>query len=156
MIRLRNPRRVVTHLVFAQSSGLDLPTLDAQARRLFEAAFEALAATGPDLRFRLEAPTHLRGASFRLHPRPRSEADLERAKRAETRGRAAGMAALAARCAAVWEVHADPDAPAEALHTVCAVLASVALGPVLPPDDSTLYGVRGALARATAARAAPS
>src|SRR5216683_3152752 len=31
--------------------------------------------------------------------------------------------------------------------TLAAVCASVALGPVLPPDHSTLFGVRGALER---------
>jgi hypothetical protein len=57
------------------------------------------------------------------------------------------MAALARRCASVWQV--EPQAPESeaATHNLCAIMASVALGPVLPPDDSTLFGVRGAMER---------
>jgi hypothetical protein len=74
--------------------------------------------------------------------------DLAAAERAEVAGRAAGMAALAARCKTLWEVEPVGDVDAATLHAFCALLASVALGPVMPPDESTLYGVRGAMQRA--------
>ena len=37
-----------------------------------------------------------------------------------------------------------------ALLNLCAILASVALGPVLTPDESALFGVRGAMERVEA------
>jgi len=75
--------------------------------------------------------------------------DLSDAREAEARGQAAGMASLAERCARVWEI--SPAENANASDAACVALAgicaSVALGPVLPPDRSTLFGVRGARQR---------
>ncbi len=57
----------------------------------------------------------------------------------------AGMDVLLARANRIWQVQntvsrdGDPRAPV----VVSAVLASVFLGPVLPPDTVTLYGIRG-------------
>jgi hypothetical protein len=60
------------------------------------------------------------------------------------------MSALAERCLTIWEISAE-SAPSElALLTLCGVLAAAALGPVLPPDESALFGVRGAMERADA------
>lgn len=80
--------------------------------------------------------------------RPAVREDLDRARAAEHRGRAAGMATLAERCPRIWVVEADPGAAPGVVERLLGALASVALGPVLPEDGSTLYGVRGALARA--------
>jgi hypothetical protein len=100
--------------------------------------------------------------------RNRTDADLLEARHAEELSRAAGMAALAERCPTVLEVtelatvgqpaRAAPAKPAEGheklLLELCALLAFVALGPILPPDGSALFGVRGARARAERLRAA--
>ncbi|MCE7891068.1 MAG: hypothetical protein DYH12_15455 [Sorangiineae bacterium PRO1] len=134
----------VSFLIFAQAPEprVDPAALVRNATRHFRADVEILEEGAGTLRLKLG------DASFALHARPRSEADLQRARQAETRGRAAGMADLAARCPTVWEVEPEPGTAEGALHRLCAVLAITALGPVLPPDDSTLYGVRGALERA--------
>ena len=58
------------------------------------------------------------------------------------------MAQLAARCRALWVVTAESEISGSAELQLSALLASVALGPVLPEDESTLYGVRGAMERA--------
>jgi hypothetical protein len=84
---------------------------------------------------------------FTLTARPRDEEDLAAAREAEARGRASGMAALAERCRFVWEIAPDPDADEAALLQLAALCATVALGPVLPADRSTLLGVRSAMTR---------
>ena len=57
------------------------------------------------------------------------------------------MSTLATRCAHLWELEPVSDAPPAATLNLCALLASIALGPVLPPDIATLFGVRGAMER---------
>ncbi|HMR75323.1 MAG TPA: hypothetical protein PKD61_09425 [Polyangiaceae bacterium] len=89
---------------------------------------------------------------FDIATRARRPEDLARAEEAERRGRAAGMATLAARCPTVWELSASGGEVGTFL--LCAMLASVALGPVMPPDGATLYGVRGAMERADRAAGA--
>jgi hypothetical protein len=89
---------------------------------------------------------------FELATRARTPQDLTRAEAAERQGRAARMASLAARCPTVWELNADGSIVG--VQLLCAMLASVALGPVMPPDGSTLYGVRGAMERADRAAGA--
>ncbi len=144
--------------VFAQATQprVDLAGVVRNAARFFEASVEVLAETldGPDgapvrstARLRLESARHGYRGSFGVTARPRSDADLLEARDAEVRGRAAGMASLAERCRFVWEVAPEGDVPEAALLHLCGLLASVALGPVLPPDGSTLYGVLGAMER---------
>ncbi len=88
-----------------------------------------------------------------------SALDQDDAETAERIGQAAGMAALAARCPVVIEVTApakdaapvvgQDDEPALTLR-LCAALAATHLGPILPPNEQTLFGVRGANERAEA------
>jgi hypothetical protein len=59
------------------------------------------------------------------------------------------MDGLAARCPTVIELTCS-EAPPAITYTLCAALAARCLGPVLPPDESTLLGVRSARALATA------
>ena len=100
---------------------------------------------------------------FEVRSRAANADDLAAARRAEQRGNSAGMSSLAERCPAVWSVsrvqgsgelrRTQPDDPAllyAALLNLCGILASVALGPVLPPDESALFGVRGAMTRVDA------
>jgi hypothetical protein len=82
-----------------------------------------------------------------LARRPAREDDWRAAEEAERAGQAAGMAFLARRCPVVWEIRDDAAHPGEIL-TLCGILAAAELGPVMPPDRSTLYGVRGARLRA--------
>lgn len=133
-------------LVFAQTAELrvDLAGLVRNATRHFGLDLEVLGEHGTT------AYVRLAGSSFTLRARGAVPADVTRARRAEVAGRAAGMSDLAARCITVWEIEPEASATERALHQLCAVAASAALGPVLPPDDSTLYGVRGAMQRADA------
>ncbi|MGE0321562.1 MAG: hypothetical protein AB7S68_04625 [Polyangiaceae bacterium] len=87
-------------------------------------------------------------ARFALQQRANHEAVLGLARDAEARGRAFGMAQLAQRCPWVWELSSDGTLESRLTWLFCAALAAWGLGPVLPPDRSTLFGVRGARLRA--------
>lgn len=90
----------------------------------------------------------LRG-EFRITSRGTVKDDIMNARDAEARGRAGGMAMLAEKCGQIWTIDpvgAEMTSDAAVL-TLAAICASVALGPVLPSDGSTLFGVRGAIER---------
>lgn len=87
-------------------------------------------------------------ARFSLDQRANDEATLVLARAAETRGSAFGMAQLAERCPWLWHVASTGVLDSRLTWLFCAVLAAWGLGPVLPPDGSTLFGVRGARLRA--------
>jgi hypothetical protein len=139
----------VSHVVFAQTGDGAVPVVELlrNARHFFSASIDVLEAEGARVRLAVELPGGQR-ARFSVIVEPVTAALLERAARAEVTGRAAGMAALAGRCKCVWRIEPEGDAADPVLFTLAAALASVALGPVLPPDDSSLFGVRGALKRA--------
>jgi hypothetical protein len=140
--------------VFSQQPDLTaaLPKLLQHARRFFAAEIDVLADT-PALRIRLESARYPGQGTFRIEARPATDDDRFAAEAAEARGQAGGMALLAARCPGVWVVTAENDVSGSAELQLTALLASVALGPVLPADQSTLYGVRGAMERAEKAAA---
>lgn len=144
--------------VFSQQPDLvaALPQLLAHARRFFAAELDVLSASSAERAERSEGEVRLRFASarypgqgtFRIQARRATDADRAAAEAAEERGRAGGMALLAARCGALWSLTPEGEASGSAELQLSALLASVALGPVLPADESTLYGVRGAMERA--------
>jgi hypothetical protein len=144
--------------VFSQQPDLvaALPQLLAHARRFFAAELEVVDASPPErpdlarahVTLRLEGARYPGRGTFRIEavrPRP---ADRTAAEAAEQRGKAGGMAQLAGRCAALWIITPEGEVTGSAELQLSALLASVALGPVLPEDESTLYGVRGAMERA--------
>lgn len=144
--------------VFSQQPDLvaALPRLLQHARRFFAAELDVLGSSPPDRPQPLDAFVGLRLSSarypghgtFRITSRPASADDRFAAEAAEARGRAGGMSELAARCPAVWVVTHEGEVTGSAELQLSALLASIALGPVLPEDESTLYGVRGAMERA--------
>lgn len=148
----------MTLRVFSQNADLvaALPQLLAHARRFFAAELNVLSASAPDrsdparaeVTLALESARYPGAGTFRIAARPTSDADRAEAELAEARGRAGGMALLAARCEQVWSITPHGEISGSAELQLCALLASVALGPVLPADGSTLYGVRGAMERA--------
>jgi hypothetical protein len=79
--------------------------------------------------------------------RSATENDYQQAMVAEQLGKAGGMASLARRCPSVWELPAGELTPYNSL-ILCGILAASLLGPVMPHDGSTLFGVRGARERA--------
>ena len=144
--------------VFSQKADLvaALPQLLSHARRFFAAEVDVLSASAPEraepllaeVLLHFESARYPASGRFRLVSRPASDDDRFAAEAAESRGKAGGMALLAARCAAVWSITLEGAATGSAELQLSALLASVALGPVLPADESTLYGVRGAMERA--------
>jgi len=144
--------------VFSQQLDLvaALPQLLAHARRFFAAELEVLSSSPPErpelalayVTLRLDSARYPGSGTFRIEARRPSEADQAAAESAEVRGRAGGMAQLAARCVSLWVLTAEGEITGSAELQLSALLASVALGPVLPEDESTLYGVRGAMERA--------
>lgn len=150
MLVLSMPTRVFSQ---ATTERIDLAALVRQAGRFFEASIEILAerereSGGHEVRLRIDSPRRGFVEDFVVTSREASAEDWEAARRAEERGRAGGMSLLAERCRIVWQVEpVRPDAAPAALLNLCALLASVALGPVLPDDESTLFGIRGAMER---------
>ncbi len=59
----------------------------------------------------------------------------------------AGFDALLARARRIWQVPIDVDGDPRAPLVVAALLASVLLGPIVPPDEETIFGVKGARLR---------
>lgn len=148
--------------MFAQAPEPRVPlaTLLQNAKRYFGASVEVLGEASGDpnapsttsrVLLRVESSKHGYDTRFELTARYASAADLAAAREAETRARAGGMAALAERCPCVWEVTPASNATPAAKYEFCAILASTALGPVMPRDASALFGVRGALERASRA-----
>jgi hypothetical protein len=148
MVRLPNVR------VFTQRQqlALDLPELLRATQRYFDVTLdiEARAETngaGDLVTVRVRSALHGYEGVLTIESRKTRAEDLIEARAAEVRGRAAGMAGLAERCPNVWEVHSIGTDSELARLNLCGILASVALGPVLPDDGATLYGVRGAMER---------
>jgi hypothetical protein len=143
--------RAMNYLVFSQSPALDEHALVHQARTFFSAD---LAFTrrhhhaGGTASFEITLGGPFPPSTFTLGLRPRTAEDLAFADQAEIAGRAGGMALLARRCPVVVVIEPAAGTPERALLTLCALLASALLGPVMPPDHSTLFGVRGARERA--------
>jgi len=141
--------------IFAQREQLtlDLPELMRATRSYFDATLnvQSQSLPTPDGRDRVEVllrcEKHGYEGQLSIHTRWASEHDRADARDAEQRGQAAGMATLAERCPTIWEVEPVGDDSELARLNLCGILAAVALGPVLPDDGSTLYGVRGAMER---------
>jgi hypothetical protein len=147
--------RSIAVRVFAQRAELsiDLPELMRTTRSYFDASLDILSRVegadkaGDRVEVELRSAQHGYSGRFSVHSRPTSEHDLADAREAERRGRAAGMSALAERCPTIWEVEPLAEDSELARLNLCGILASVALGPVLPDDGATLYGVRGSMER---------
>jgi hypothetical protein len=141
----------VTYIVFSQEPR-GCPSherLAANAQRFFATALELVEQSEASLVVRVVSSRPPLRGEFRLTARDATRTDVAHALDAEARGRAAGMGALAEKCGSVWTIEAaGPEVPAETVYlTLAAICASVALGPVMPPDASTLFGVRGAIER---------
>lgn len=147
--------RGMDYRVFTQTpeGGIDPALLVRTATRHFEASLEILGAEEPvspvtgaaGVTLRLVSARRGFSQDFKVLRRAATAEDWAAARRAEERGRSAGMSALAERCQFVWVISAGAEGAA--LLNLCAILASAALGPVLPPDESALFGVRGAMER---------
>jgi len=128
-------------LLFAQTARVDVEALVGTARTHGRVELAATAASPTELSLLLRLEDRV--ASFRARVRPATAEDHARAVAAARRGRAGGMDVLARRCPTVWELEVVDASPRET-WLLCAALASALLGPILPPDDATLVGVKGA------------
>lgn len=144
-------------LVFAQATDAHIPIarIVNNARSYFPIDVEILSQRaepgGPSPETTtVQVRVELDGASacFQIRSRHATRDDYIAAEEAEARGSASGMSLLARRCDYCWLMEPDDDADEATIWSLCALLASVALGPVLPDDHSTLMGVRGATERA--------
>lgn len=151
----------MSHLVFVQAecAPARLAELGARAKPHFAVTLEVLsdpAGSGngeePLPITRVRASAHGASGVFSVTVRPVRADDVVSARTAGERGRAAGMGELAARCRSLWVVDAEAGGPEWLTLELCALLAFGALGPVLPPDSSTLLGVRSARERAALLR----
>src|SRR5689334_652215 len=134
-------------LVFAQSSDGVFPARFTEEQGATHFGLAVAVEVGAKVTTLDVSSGGVRGA-YRVSVRPIAEHDLARARAAESRGRAAGMADLAARCRAAWLVEPVNDPPEWLTWQCCALVALVALGPILPDDDASLLGVRSARERA--------
>jgi hypothetical protein len=141
-------------LVFSQNGErLDVDSLVPHAARIGKAKLRVLSSDPNQTHLTLKAADGSYSGSFQVTTRAATEDDYARADLAEQAGNAAGMAQLARRCSGVWEVQATDTEDQSVEHAelaalnLSAVLAWAGLGPVMPNDGSTLYGVRGAKLR---------
>ena len=142
-VRIFSQRRELT---------LDLPELLRTTRRFFDATLEVqsraqLAGAGDRVQVLLRSDRHGYEGMLTIQSRTAGLEDLADARVAEERGRTGGMSTLAERCPTIWEVSSVGVDSELARLNLCGILAAVALGPVLPDDGATLYGVRGAMER---------
>ena len=148
----RGPRAALRRVrVFVQKAqrAIDLPELLRATQRYFDATLDVQARSeaGDHVEVWLQCEKHGYDGRLSIHSRATTEHDWSDARQAEELGRASGMATLALRCPTIWDVEAVGEDCELARLNLCAILASVALGPVLPDDGATLYGVRGAMER---------
>ena len=140
----------MTYAVFSQEPGALPPfeKLASSASRFFSATLELREQTETEVAVRLVVSRPQLTGDFRIASRVTTSDDLARARDAEARGRAGGMAMLAEKCGHIWTLETmSAESSEAACLTLAAICASVALGPVLPPDGATLYGVRGSIER---------
>jgi len=129
-----------------------------EAPRDLAAAIERAASQlGEQVAASSAAPTSLRVGDARLSmvARAATAADHDEATARAAACGAAGLDLLARRCARVHRVTREGGVPRDEL-VAQAALALALLGPVMPDDELTVYGVRGAQARLRAMGAAGS
>lgn len=138
-------------LVFSQKPFLDPEALVRQAARHFDCdlVFDTSAREGDSLGLCLSRAAPFDG-TFRVRCRPARAADQIGLDAAEAANGSFGMADLARRCGHVWELAVESGTSSASAYFMGAILASVALGPLLPGDRSGLFGVRSCRLRAEA------
>jgi hypothetical protein len=145
----------VPYLVFSQApeAGLPVDRLIAQARAHFDATV-ALQKTDHE-GMRLSFAAHGAQGEFDVTVHLAVAEDFAAVREAERASPSGGLADLAARCKTVWTVEPRDEPPEWLTFEFAALLASVALGPILPPNATKLLGVRSARERAGDLRGGP-
>jgi len=83
-------------------------------------------------------------AAYTLISRPVTPADRKKIREAETNGQVPGLGRLAHDCPWVWQVEDGLEEIQPETIQFCALLATVALGPIVPPHLDTVLSVRTA------------
>lgn len=131
--------------------GWDFRAISHQARTFFEAQLTLPAApTGPTFAVDVRS---VGGGTTRVEVRsgPLDPAVLAAAERGVAAIGGAGFDALVSRARSLVQVSRHVVGDARAPLVVAGVLASVLLAPIVPPDETTIYGVRGARTRLSSA-----
>lgn len=126
---------------------LDWPRIAAQARTFLQAEIavpQGDPVSGVEVGPVGGPPTRVTVASVALEDAPEIR---ERADRGVAAIGGAGFDALVARAKRVWQIGVSTDGDARAPLVLAAAIASVMLGPIVPPDEVTIFGVRGARVR---------
>jgi hypothetical protein len=142
-------RDAVTYMVFAQSDVREIPAsaIAAQAVRFFQATIDPAESPAPVGSTRLVFSSDRARATFTIAGRAARPADVAAARREEAKVGAAGLGDLAARCRTVFEVTPESGTEEWLALDFAALVASVALGPILTPEGA-LLGVKSARSRA--------
>jgi len=135
----------VAFRVFAQSGDVVLPVdrLTTQARSHFDAVLAVIGQGDFGATCLSYAARGARG-DFDVSVRQLGAEDIAAARDVERAKPTGGLADLALRCRTVWTLEARGEPPEWLVFEFSALLASVALGPILTPEGSSLLGVRGA------------
>lgn len=144
------------YLVFSQAEAAAFPIdrLVAHASAHFDATLVATETADPAVT-RLSYAAHGTRGDFDVSTRVATLEDVGTARQAERFAASGGLADLAARCKTMWIVEPRHDPPEWLAFEFAALLASVALGPIVPPDGMRLLGVRSARERAGDLRGGP-
>jgi hypothetical protein len=148
------PKLTRGYLVFGQESPFpfELGTLRAYASRFLDAKVGfSKEKKGPprsnDLALVLVHHAHF-NTTVPVLCRASTPGDLALAECAEALAGGGGLAALAARCPRIFEVHGGADVAEErASLLVACLLAGTSLGPVVTPAGTSLFGVKSGRAR---------
>jgi hypothetical protein len=145
------------YLVFAQrdDARLEIHFWQQQARRFFDTelglsvdkAYDRLDSmpTTDAARIVVSSPKNAVEATLLCAARPSTAADLALAESIEARHGYTGLSMLAKRCKTVWLVSSTNQAGGDrAALLLSAIVASVVLGPIIPPAHDELYGVKTA------------
>jgi hypothetical protein len=146
----------VTFLVFSQAADTILPVelLTSRASAHFDAVLSPSGAGEPGVT-RFSYSTRGARGDFDVTVRDAGAADVAAVEQVERTEPTGGLADLALRCKTVWAVEPRGRPPEWLAFEITAVLASIALGPILTPDGSNLLGVRSARERANRLRGGP-
>ncbi len=130
------------YLVFTQSDegSIDFEKLQRHALQFFDSRVDVLESGSREVHVGLRCPLRGMDLGLQVHVRKRKFVERRIILDAEARGQVSGMGELAEACDYVWEV--EPQQDSKGALWFCAILASVGLGPIMPPDCSTLLGVR--------------
>lgn len=148
------PDRSSSYLVFAQrpDACLDMAAIKHHAQRFFATKVGVTV----DKKYRDDAPITdaarvvvasddgLVSGTRLCFGRGADASDLALVEEAERAQGSTGMALLAQRCPTVWLIETEGGEEDRVALTLAAILASVLLGPIVPPRGDRVFGVRTA------------